>query len=230
MDGIDKELDKIFLIIQRLPEGEVKDRVTERYNKYRQIFENNPQKATGIDPIGMEIIWFSANLELYAKGIINADFLVESEQSKTIENNLSSNSEEISRTKEIEQILIEMLNKEIQINDIDSLKEQIDRVEKEYKKLKTKNQELDLKISEARYMLMKGLLKSGRIEEAKQLTEKFNTDMSIFLYTKLSGQINGLRERGKLEEALFLTKYCKGMEQREKELEFWERLINIDEP
>ena len=228
MDAIDKELDKLLLMIERMPKGEMKDKLLERYDGYRKKFEDNPRDITVISSTGMEILWFETDVKMFTEGMPNVDPLRDYHVLQPLQvNGKNGKSSEI---QEIENILTEILDSKILSNDIDSLKNTIDEIQEEYKGLGSKSQTLEQKIAESRYTLMKGLLKGDRIEEATKLAEQFNEDMSLFLYKKLSPQIDTLRKSGRLQDALFLAKYCKDGEPKETDLEFWEKLINIEEP
>ncbi len=228
MDLIEAELDNILIMIMRLPNGDKKNKLAEKYKQYRSEFENDPQNTTVNSSLGSEIVSFAARLELLYNINGNVDEF-ELNEIKSADFSIKKRVKS-QDTKQLEDIFIKVLEENISIGNIDSLQSKIKEIKDEYKKIGSKNQELDEKIAQAEYTLTKNLLKDGRLDEAKELLNNFNTDMVIFLQKKLSPLVDELRESGRPQDALFVAKYCRGGELNEKSLEFWEKLINIEDP
>ena len=231
MDLIEEELDKILVMINRLPDSDKKSKLDEIYKHYRNEFENDPQNTTVNSPLGSEIISFAARLELLYNVNGNVDDL-KLKETNSVSLALAEKNKKVKpqNVRQLEGIFIEVLNESILSESIDSLQSKIKEIKEEYKELGSKNQELDEKIAQAEYTLMKCLLKEGRLDEAKELLSNFDTDMTIFLRKKLSPLIETLRKSERPQDALYVAKYCMGGELKEKSLEFWEKLINIEEP
>ena len=232
MDGIEGELDEILLMIERMQDEEMKEKINARYKTYREQFENYASsvnaKAHGLTPLFMEIIQFSTEVKSYVDGSPTADPLQDFHISKL--DTSDKRGEKSKRIQEMEDILIDILDSQIKDGNSKRLQNLISLVQTESKELNIKNQRLDQKIAESMYVLMKNLLVEGKTSEATELTKQFDTDMSIFLLRKLLPQISELRNSGRAQDALFLAKYCEKGEPKETDLKFWERLINIEEP
>jgi hypothetical protein len=225
MDGI---LDEIELLINRMPDSEMKDRVRERYDSYRQRFENNPKSVVPVSDIGHEIILFYTALNSYINGNPTSNPLKDFKPIPSLAGDEKRDKDK--NIIELEIMLIEILDSAISSNDIETIESTLEQVISEYKSFGTRNQELEQKIAETQYALMKGLLKSGQLDKAQTLIKQFGTDMSLFLHDALLKQVEEVRNQGRTNDAYFLYKYCTTGLPKEKSLEFWERLINVEEP
>ena len=233
---VDRALDKIYSMILRMNNNDPqKNKVLTEYLKYRQEFEESIESESFSTVLGYNIMQFEINLGLYMSGQVSKA----TTERKTIPilHTEKDDTELQEKIKRYGELLKQLLDSD-DIRKHPKLRAKILRfANTKYNEIpRLKSQEFERKLAEAKFVLMIDYLKSERYKEAQKLSETFDIDMQNFLKEHLLGKVETLRNKGHLQEVLYILKYVvdeapiEKPNAREKKLSFWEKIINIEDP
>ena len=127
-------------------------------------------------------------------------------------------------------ILSQILEDSIKEGKIGRLEAGLSEVEKRYYDGDTKSYDLNMKIQEARYILMCKYIESNDLEKAKDFCEKFDSEMQEYIKRKITVAVPNVIEFGNYYAAMTRVDISEGVNIDVNSLKFWEGIYNIEKP
>ncbi len=240
---IDKMLDRIEVMLLKLREDDpYKDALESEYNLYRKVLEALPRDVTPPDKLFSSVFSLEQRLNHYV--ILGKSNNPMTELSPSIHSRITSEEEKaallalvnsnasyITNKKSKLTVLKSFLSRINYDGTLSDIASTIELVEKEYLESGVYSNEFEKEIAKAKYLYMIKLIVANEIDRADELSQSFSYDMVWVIYDRHHDAINKLLEEGRqtLAKALndFITEFPKD---REKDLEFWKVLAQIEHP
>lgn len=232
--AIEQILDEIDAMLIRMPEVPELEKQRLAAKNFRTEFEKT-QKSHSED-LFEQVIVLSANLTLAGLNSYLPDFRISDDRI----NNDDIKINEMHQTKNKEVITRDLV--ELRVNllmgllsdttklDANECRKKIDNIEMEFDELEFCSQSFDKKLCEAQYELMKKYLIDGNEKEVEEYAKKFSNDMKIYAYERLKSKLPKLKENLRNEEIKLLTDYMIDNKLSENSLEFWQMVMQIENP
>nr|MBR4110644.1 leucine-rich repeat domain-containing protein [Clostridia bacterium] len=231
MDAVEKMLDEIEANIQLVSSELVyRENLIEELQALRQEFESKTQRDFLLEA---KIREFYIRSWEYITGTIDNP-LPQKEITVPkieLEGDISGNGESLFQNAK-EQIDIKILRAKLleakQETNVDAIREFVNFIEDRYNELQRYSRDLEQDIVAVKYEIMLGYLQDNRLEEAKEYSKSFSTDMRIYIVDKLKDRLVPLIDEGKLDEASKLTSYIYDDKMQENDINLWFLIAKIE--
>lgn len=229
MDRSEKQLDEIEIDLQRLPDNALyKNELMDEYKKLREEFENNPNVDVNFD---FRVRDLSMRVENYLEGKTKNPMIDKKEAPpvlQTLDNMGEKETIQYTRDKIQIDILCEYAEKVDFESSPENVLAAIRLITQKYEGIEMYSRELEQKIAGLKYRMMIKYLELRNLEEAKEYSKTFDTDMRIYIVDRLKGKIQGLIDKGALEEAERINAYVYSDEISTDNLELWEAIVRVE--
>ncbi len=240
---IDKQLDKIEVMILRLPSDDIYKKALEsEYTLYRSVLEALPRNVNIPDKLYSSVLSLEQRLTYYVVLGKSANPLIDLAPtigSKVADENdkkellefVKSNPSYVANRKSQLDILKGYLDKIDFNGSIEDIASMIKIVRQKYEESNVRSNMFEQEISKANYFYMIRLLLEGKDDEAYELAQSFDSDMVLFIHQRHKDNVHKLLEDGKPALADKLNDFLMTLpKDKEKELDFWKVLAQIENP